>query len=91
MTYKQNTTALEYGKNDKGSYKKFLMEEAESFANRNMDKDKHYCPRCLKAHILKRTLELGINIKSINPIKILKNSEAGHLGYYLDDGELIKI
>lgn len=69
----------------------FLIKEAKLFACRNLHNEKHYCPRCLKAHIIKKANRLKMSNDSIRFIDVLSGSETGHLGYYLDDGKVSRI
>jgi len=73
-----------------------FVKELESFAKRNsifstkVDDQLvyHCCPSCLKAHALKKAGEMKHNLKEIEE---MFDCEIGHLGYYLDKGEIIKI
>ena len=73
-----------------------LSRELESFAKRNSifstkvnDKLVHHCcPSCLKAHALKKAKEMNTDVKAIEE---MFQCETGHLGYYLDDEEIVKI
>lgn len=70
-----------------------LQEEALEFIQRNTLSGTNensggalkplYCPRCLKAHILKKAKEMN------NAIKIRGN--VGHNGYYLNGDVIVKI
>jgi len=74
-----------------------LARELENFAKRNSifstkvdDKLVHHCcPSCLKAHALKKSEELNLDCKEA--IEEMFECETGHLGYYLDEEEIIKI
>lgn len=49
------------------------------------------CPNCLKAHLLKKAEEMDSGKDISNILHSMVEHETGHYGYYLDDGELIKI
>ncbi len=51
----------------------------------------HSCPRCLKAHTLKKAQEIGLDEAAINYVSQLFDCEKGHHGYYLDNEELKEI
>ena len=79
-----------------------LSNEAESFKERNSLaiigsslKDKkpihRCCPQCLKAHLLKTAEEMNSGRAIREVITKMHSCETGHNGYYMDDGELIKI
>ena len=65
----------------------------EKFMNRNIIEEANYqcCPRCLKAHAMKKAGELGLSEKEINYLNIVLPGEAGHQGYYLDVEEVIEV
>lgn len=76
-----------------------LIAEIEEFTERNslaitkgVDKIAHKCcDRCLKAHILRKAEEFGLDQDSVNFLDSLIKVETGHNGYYLDEDRLIKI
>jgi len=75
-----------------------LIAELEDFAARNsingLHRDKmksHCCTRCLKAHALRKSDELGLNKKARTFLEELFECEEGHDGYYLDRESLIEI
>lgn len=52
----------------------------------------HCCPKCLKAHIIKKAKEEKISLNKIeNMLDKVINCEAGHSGYYMDKDNIIKI
>ncbi len=55
--------------------------EIEKFKKRNAVEKGECCDRCLKAYLMKNGL--GENL--------MKGVEVGHLGYYMDEEELIKV
>ena len=79
-----------------------LISELEEFAKRNsifsvtdmINENKsilHCCPRCLKAHAIKRAKGLKLNKESVNYLEKIFNCETGHMGYYIDEELLVKI
>ena len=42
------------------------------------------CPRCLKAHIIKKSAELGFDKKNVLSYLEGLGEEMGHNGYYMD-------
>lgn len=69
---------------------KLLITELKSFVKRNSIEG-GYCQRCLKAHALRKADEFGMSKDSVKFIDILSDQEAGHIGYYLDEDDLIRI
>jgi hypothetical protein len=67
-----------------------LVVELETFFKRN-SLSGGICKRCFKAHALKKAKELKINGKELCRLKKMFKARTGHMGYYLDDNELIKI
>jgi hypothetical protein len=49
------------------------------------------CPRCIKAHAIKKARQLGLGAKAIDFLENALKCEKGHSGYYLDEDELVKI
>ena len=68
-----------------------LIKELKRFVESNSIHEGQCCKRCLKAHALKTAKELGMNQESVRFIDILYTHEAGHMGYYMDEEELIRI
>lgn len=70
-----------------------LISETENFLERNMIKNAYdqCCPRCLKAHAIKKAIDLGLTQKEIDYLDNIFEGEVGHDGYYLDGEELIKV
>src|SRR3989339_567811 len=71
-----------------------LISELEEFVNRNLlinDKKGSFCPRCLKAHASNKANELGLDPNSLEFFGTLFIGDLGHNGYYLDEGDLVKI
>ena len=73
-----------------------LIADIESFVVRNSngvsDEDLHTaCPNCLKAYVLSKASEHGLDPRSIAYIREIFEGEVGHEGYYLDEDELVKI
>jgi len=75
-----------------------LIAELEDFAARNavngLHKDKlkmHCCTRCLKAHALRKSDEIGLDRKTKVFLANLFECEEGHNGYYLDKERVIEI
>lgn len=69
-----------------------LLSELESFRSRNALPTvmNECCPRCLKAHLIKKAPHLGLQEEK-NKINQLLDCEIGHSGYYLDKNKLVKI
>jgi len=42
------------------------------------------CPRCLKAHLIRKAKELGMDVKNVKPFLASLGEEVGHNGYYMD-------
>ena len=75
-----------------------LIGEIDSFVKRNniisktINGELHStCPRCLKAHAIKKAGEYELDAGTTRYIKKIFDGEHGHSGYYLDREELIKI
>lgn len=73
-----------------------LLEEIEDFASRNeiaesSKSDFRCCPDCLKAHVVKKARDSGLDSKSISLLSKIFRGKLGHEGYYLDKEELIKL
>lgn len=49
------------------------------------------CPRCLKAHLIKKAEELDLDHDLRELLFSMVEFETGHYGYYMDGDELIKI
>ncbi len=83
-----------------GSISKKLFLEAIEFGRRNKlvemassmeEPAQECCPRCLKAHLLKKAGEMndGRAIREI--ILEMADYQTGHCGYYLDGEKVIKL
>ena len=77
-----------------------LIAELESYAQRNslnhtvsdLDEGKIiFCPKCLKAHMLKTSEKMGISPEGREFLSLFIKGDIGHNGYYLDEDELIEI
>ena len=79
-----------------------LIAEMEMFASRNAlsdlidakyltKKPNEVCPSCLKAHTLRHASLIGLPSESLDFLDKLLPGQKGHLGYYMDSGNLIKI
>ncbi|MEK6849957.1 MAG: hypothetical protein AABX85_00085 [Nanoarchaeota archaeon] len=79
-----------------------LIAELESFIKRNSlnrlvlkedcaAKIHECCPRCLKAHMIKKAEEMGISYEGKEFLVSFMKGEVGHNSYYLDKDKLIKI
>lgn len=74
-----------------------FLSEIERFKDRNAiieDEDEQICcVQCLKAYALKKAEEEQLGDEAIKELnKMLDGGiEAGHNGYYMDAGELVKI
>jgi len=74
-----------------------FIAELEDFSLRNSlpelkNKRIQCCDLCLKAHALKNAQKFGLDKKAASVISsILEGDSSGHNGYYLDNGELVKI
>jgi len=76
-----------------------LIAEIESFVERNslatlngINKTwNKCCDRCLKAHIMRKAEEFGLDNGTIKYLESLMKTETGHNGYYLDEDKLIKL
>jgi hypothetical protein len=69
----------------------FLRKEMSEFTERNKISGNNCCPWCLKAHLIEKALEQGMEEWAISAIKQLLPGRKGHRGYYLDKGEVRKI
>lgn len=71
---------------------KELKKEIKSFIQRNTLED---CgkvpPNCLKAHMIKTAIHMGMNQNKITQISRLFKSKIGFNGYYLDAGKLRRV
>lgn len=69
-----------------------ILLELEVFTKRNaLSKQiNDCCPRCLKAHLIKKAKEYSL-FSEIKNIESLLQEEPGHHGYYLDEDEIVKI
>lgn len=80
------------GEAEEGITRVFLLKEIDLFRRRNVlakDKSRGYCcPDCLKAHLLRKAFESGLNKEFIQNLSNSIKGEAGHKGYYIDEGEL---
>ncbi len=63
----------------------FLEEEKNMFIKRNKISGNKCCPWCLKAHLLKKADELGMEEWAIALIHQKFPGKAGHRGHYLDE------
>ncbi|MEI6731351.1 MAG: hypothetical protein WCK90_01590 [archaeon] len=77
-----------------------LIANLEEFTRRNalskiafLDEEhaNECCPRCLKAHAMKKAQDMGLDNVSLAFISALFPGEVGHLGYYTDGDRLIEI
>lgn len=77
-----------------------LIAEIESFRERNTlatlkgenEKVVHKCcQQCLKAHIISKSKEIGLDDNSISYLDNIMGCETGHSGYYLDNNNLKKL
>jgi|SRR3989344_1653062 len=73
-----------------------LIAEIDGFIKRNnvakpIEEMHTSCPRCLKAHAVKRANELGADLKTIRHISKIFDGEVGHEGYYMDADELVRL
>ena len=67
-----------------------LIPEMRKFEKRNCP-DGRCCPRCLKAHAVRKARDMKLEEKLVSIINNLLESDTGHHGYYLDKTKLIKI
>jgi len=102
MISKTKTTASEYTKNIENSALIFsilqsnvifdkMIPELRKFEKRNAILKKGCCPRCLKAHAVKRAQSMKLEPKLISLIRNLFECETGHLGYYMDRKAIVKV
>ncbi len=49
------------------------------------------CKQCLKAYALARAKELHLECSKIAPLFVLFNCEAGHNGYFEDNGQIVAV
>lgn len=70
-----------------------LIAEAEKFITRNRNKELNYqfCPRCLKAHMVKKADEFGLTKEEKRFVESKFIEEAGHQGYYMDEEKIVQI
>lgn len=72
-----------------------LIAEIEEYTNRNSlltnKSGKISCPSCLKAHLIKKAEQFGLDSPSLKYISSIFKGAFGHNGYYLDEETLIKI
>jgi hypothetical protein len=66
----------------------FLKEERDKFIKRNRISGKNYCPWCLKAYLIEKAAEKGMEEWAISAIKQFLHCRKGHSGYYLDNEEV---
>ncbi|MCU0642051.1 MAG: hypothetical protein MUF61_00525 [archaeon] len=73
----------------------FLREKMAEFIERNKIISKktgsHCCTWCLKAHLLEKAREKGMDSWAIELIEQIFPGNAGHNGYYMDSEEVKKI
>ncbi len=69
----------------------FLKAERDKFIERNRISEENYCPWCLKAYLIEKALEKGMEKWAISIIKQFLPGRKGHGGYYLDEGKVRKI
>ncbi len=102
MTLKITSPALEHSFSIyKSKIPAFLLEEIEKFKKRNCLIAKFdskiagiksvCCEQCLKAHILSKTKNFDFDGRLKEAIDTLFKCEAGHKGYYLDEGKLLRV
>ena len=103
MTIKKTQTILAYGSHNPQhtplaeGIPITLLEEAREFINRNsITKDrlsdkKVCCMRCLKAHLMNRSKELGFEEEIVENFPLIEDEIAGHSGYYMDEGKLKRV
>ncbi len=103
MTIKKTQTVLAYGSHDPKHNSLaegipiMLLEEAREFINRNsitkekLSDKKVCCMRCLKAHLINKSKELGFEEEIVENFPLIEDEIAGHSGYYIDEGELRKV
>ena len=82
------------------NFPELFLIELEEFVNRNAlakvdlnphGKVPHCCPRCLKAHALKKAKQTGLDEQGLSLIQTLMGEhERGHHGHYLDEERLIE-
>jgi hypothetical protein len=76
-----------------------FIAEVESFVKRNLIKipinEEEFlyksCTRCLKAHIMKKSTEFGLDKGTISFLEQMLGGETGHHGHYMDEDELIRV
>ncbi|RMD65784.1 hypothetical protein D6817_05425 [Candidatus Pacearchaeota archaeon] len=49
------------------------------------------CPSCLKAHAISHARKKGFGEEVVEKLKGLSPMNAGHFGYYMDNGKLVKL
>jgi hypothetical protein len=69
----------------------FLREEKEKFLGRNKISGDRCCPWCLKAYLIERAKEKGMEDWAISMINQKLPGRSGHNGYYEDGGEIVKL
>ena len=72
-----------------------FISHLEDYISRNAikldEKKTSCCPRCIKAHAIKKARQLGLGAKAIDFLENALKCEKGHSGYYLDEEELVRI
>lgn len=72
-----------------------LIANIEDFKDRNAileeKGEKICCQQCLKAHAFVKAKEFGLPENAISKIDKMIEGKIGHDGYYLDEGELIRV
>lgn len=100
MTIKKLTTAnkQETISIARAALPEILQKEIEKFILNNAilqsncyPTEKHCCPQCLKAHLIKKAKELNLKEDVFKIIDFYIKEQAGHNGYYLDRDELVSI
>lgn len=79
-------------------FPKEFLDGLEAFQKRNLiaheGGHKHNafcCPRCLKAHALKISQDVTVNIYSLSLLFNMLNCETGHNGFYVDRDDVAKV
>lgn len=69
----------------------FLVEERRNFTERNRVSGNNCCPWCLKAYLVEKAIEKGMEEWAISMINRKFPGKTGHNGYYMDTGGVKKI
>lgn len=90
MTINLKSPAPEYNLSI-GLSSSIFLTEIKEFIDRNKIDEEHHCERCLNAHIVRKSRDLSIGLESMKSMVKEMKDEIGHDGYYIDEGNLVKL